>query len=60
MDNMMYSVVTKLALTVRCPICGAAPGKRCELSFGGFRFTSHRDRELSAIATEKARIRTRV
>jgi hypothetical protein len=36
----------KQALAVRCPTCGAAPGKKCELSTGQPRTEPHRDRRL--------------
>jgi hypothetical protein len=36
----------KLALSVRCPTCGAKPGEKCELSTGLPRTNPHRDRRL--------------
>ena len=39
------------ALKVRCPTCGAAPHKRCELAIGGIRPQSHLERRL--IASDK-------
>ena len=36
------------ALKVRCPICGAKPGEKCELSIGLPRTEPHRDRRLEA------------
>jgi len=33
---------------VRCPTCGAEPGKKCELSTGQPRTEPHRDRRLIA------------
>jgi hypothetical protein len=36
------------ALAVRCPICGAPPGVRCELSTGLPRTEPHRERRLTA------------
>ena len=57
---MKIRSLPKEPLKVRCPACGAAPGKRCKLSTGGFRFASHRDRIVSAAAAEEARIRIRV
>jgi len=38
----------KTTLTIRCPTCGAAPGKKCELTDGQPRADSHRDRRLIA------------
>jgi hypothetical protein len=38
----------ELALTVRCPTCGAKPGEKCELSTGLPRTDPHRDRRLLA------------
>jgi hypothetical protein len=35
-------------LAVRCPTCGAAPGKKCELGSGQPRTEPHRDRRLIA------------
>jgi len=34
------------ALVVRCPVCGAKPGEKCELSTGQPRTAPHRDRRL--------------
>ncbi len=34
----------KLALSVRCPTCGAKPGEKCELSTGMERTSLHKDR----------------
>jgi predicted RNA-binding Zn-ribbon protein involved in translation (DUF1610 family) len=36
------------ALNIACPTCGAAAGKRCELSTGQKRTKPHRDRRLLA------------
>jgi hypothetical protein len=36
------------AMTVRCPICGAKPGEKCEVSTGLLRTNPHRDRRLAA------------
>jgi hypothetical protein len=38
----------KQILAIRCPTCGAAPGKKCELATGRPRTTLHRDRRLIA------------
>jgi|KBSMisStaDraftv2_1062788.scaffolds.fasta_scaffold32835_4 hypothetical protein len=38
----------KQILAIRCPTCGAAPGKKCELGTGQPRTTPHRDRRLIA------------
>ncbi|MGA1985246.1 MAG: hypothetical protein ABSG72_03165 [Candidatus Sulfotelmatobacter sp.] len=38
----------KQVLAVRCPTCGAGPGKKCELSTGHPRTQPHRDRRLEA------------
>ena len=49
MGNMKTRELTeKQILLVRCPTCDADPGKRCELSTGGLRFSPQRDRILSA------------
>jgi hypothetical protein len=37
----------KQALAVRCPICGAKAGEKCELSTGLPRTEPHRDRRLA-------------
>jgi len=39
----------KQSISVPCPVCKAAAGKKCQLSAGGFRFESHVDRKLAAI-----------
>jgi len=39
----------KLALSVRCPTCGAKPGEKCELSTGLPRTEPHRDRRLGGL-----------
>lgn len=38
----------KQVQAVRCPACGAGPGKKCELSTGQPRTEPHRDRRLIA------------
>ena len=38
----------KLALSVRCPTCGAKSGEKCELSTGQPRTDPHRDRRIVA------------
>jgi len=38
----------ELALSVRCPTCGAKRGEKCELSTGQLRTNPHRDRRLDA------------
>jgi hypothetical protein len=38
----------KKILAIRCPTCGAAPGKKCKLSTGQPRAEPHRDRRLIA------------
>jgi hypothetical protein len=45
---MKKDVSLKLALAVRCPTCGAAPGEKCELTSGQVRTEPHRDRRLTA------------
>jgi hypothetical protein len=35
-------------LAIRCPTCGAAPGKKCVLTTGKPRTDPHRDRRLIA------------
>jgi hypothetical protein len=37
----------QLALSVRCPACGAKPGEKCELSTGLPRTEPHGDRRLA-------------
>lgn len=44
--GMKVKLSLKEILAVHCPICGAAPGEKCELSSGQPRTDSHRDREL--------------
>jgi hypothetical protein len=41
-------LTAKQLVSVRCPTCGVAPGKRCLLHSGAPRSTSHVDRKLSA------------
>ena len=53
-------VANKEGLSVTCPTCGALPGKRCELSIGGIRNSSHLYRrwaELDAVAAGKQKSR---
>ena len=38
----------KQVQAVRCPICGAGPGEKCELSTGQPRSEPHRNRLLKA------------
>ncbi|MGA8765295.1 MAG: hypothetical protein WB562_20675 [Candidatus Sulfotelmatobacter sp.] len=45
---MKNGVTPKLILAIRCPTCGAAPGKKCELATGQPRTMPHRDRRLIA------------
>ena len=45
---MKRKLSPKQMLAVRCPTCGAAPGKKCELATGQPRFWPHRDRRLIA------------
>jgi len=49
---MKKELSPKQILAVRCPTCGAAPGKKCELASGLPRTTSHRDRRLIAADSE--------
>ncbi len=42
-------VKREIALTVRCPTCGAKPGENCELGTGQPRTEPHRDRRLAAL-----------
>ena len=44
----MKDLTLKQKLAIRCPTCGAAPGTRCELSAGGTRNSSHRERKMTA------------
>jgi hypothetical protein len=46
------------ALAVRCQICGARPGERCELGSGGLRATPHQDRMLNGNGCGEALTRT--
>ena len=39
----------KEGLSVTCPTYGALPGKRCELSIGGRRNSSHLDRRWAEL-----------
>jgi hypothetical protein len=50
--NIVMKVTEKQAQSVRCPTCGAEPGKKCELSSGQPRTDSHRDRRLTAAEKE--------
>ncbi len=38
----------KLALSVRCPTCGAKSGEKCELASGQPQTNPHRDRRIVA------------
>jgi hypothetical protein len=38
----------KRVLSVRCPMCGAPPSKKCRLSTGGLSLQVHFDREKAA------------
>ena len=52
----MNKTKMKQGLSVTCPTCGALPGKRCELSIGGLRNSSHLERrwaELDDVAPGK-------
>jgi hypothetical protein len=44
----MKDLTKKQISSVRCPTCGVAVGRRCELSTGQLRFEAHVDRRLSA------------
>jgi len=44
----MKDLSLKQKLSVQCPTCGSAPGQKCELSAGGVRNSSHRDRKFAA------------
>jgi hypothetical protein len=46
MTAMKRDLTVKQALRVRCPICGAPPGKKCELSTGQPRTDPHKDRRI--------------
>jgi hypothetical protein len=46
--NMKKGISLKKVLTVQCPTCGAAPGKKCELTSGQPCINPHRDRRLLA------------
>ena len=43
------NLVEAKALKEPCPTCGAPRGVRCELSIGGVREQSHKDRRLIAV-----------
>ncbi|MGA8502391.1 MAG: hypothetical protein WB683_12645 [Candidatus Sulfotelmatobacter sp.] len=45
---MKQQLSPKQILAVRCPTCGAAPGKKCELATGLPRTEPHRDRRVIA------------
>jgi len=45
---MKKGISPKQILAIRCPTCGAAPGKKCKLATGLPRTTLHRDRRLIA------------
>jgi hypothetical protein len=47
-QNAAMKAKKDLALTVRCPTCGAKPGEPCELSTGQPRTAPHRERRLEA------------
>ncbi len=47
-QNAVVRVTEKQALCVRCPVCGAKPGEKCELGTGEPRTEPHRDRRLVA------------
>src|SRR5450755_4405537 len=53
--TMKRKLSPKQVLAVRCPTCGASPGKKCELSTGQPRTEPHRDRRMFA-ADEAARL----
>jgi hypothetical protein len=58
MSMRMKDVGPKLFLSVRCPTCKVASGKRCLLLSGGLRTESHIDRKLAAMdVVEVTRIR---
>ena len=44
----MKDLTKKQISSLRCPTCGVAVGRRCELSTGQLRFVAHLDRKLSA------------
>jgi hypothetical protein len=46
--DVKKEISLKKVLAVQCPTCGAAPGKKCELSSGQPRTDPHRDRRLLA------------
>ena len=46
--QVAMKITAKQALAVRCPTCGAEPGKKCELSTGQPRTNPHRDRRWVA------------
>jgi hypothetical protein len=46
--DVKKEISLKKVLTVQCPTCGAAPGKKCELTSGQPRNDPHRDRRLVA------------
>jgi len=53
----MNDMTPELFLSVLCPTCKVASGKRCLLLSGGLRTESHIDRKLAAIeAVETKRI----
>ena len=44
----LKDLTAKQKLSVQCPTCGSAPGQKCELSAGGVRNSSHRERKFAA------------
>ena len=47
-DFMKKALAPKLINVVRCPTCGAKPGRKCELNSGQPRTNPHRERRLTA------------
>jgi hypothetical protein len=45
---MKKELSPKQVLSIPCPTCGAAPGKKCALATGVPRTAPHRDRRLIA------------
>ena len=47
----------KQLISVLCPTCGVAAGKRCQLSLGDPRNEPHLDRKLSAVEAIRKEIK---
>jgi len=48
-------LTSKQVISVSCPVCKVAAGKKCQLSTGGLRFDPHVDRKFAAIEAIEAK-----